>query len=210
MSSGSHEVEQVNAIQFGGFESAATDYIMKAQEAIVEITLGLCWTLWGWVGMAFSSYGLVGTTLPSPTPQEATAPLLRKWPGAQEGLHPQLLPLQEKLQRYFRGELVNFRSEILDVHQGTDFQVRVWDVVRSIPYGQVRSYGWVAARVGSPQAARAVGRVMATNPFPIVVPCHRVVGSNGQLVGFGGGLDMKRRLLELEAAQVQGRPFYTM
>lgn len=176
----------------------------------MEITLGLCWTLWGWVGMAFSPYGLVGTTLPSPTPKEATALLLRKWPGAQEGLHPELLALQEKLQRYFRGELVNFRSEILDVHQGTNFQVRVWDVVRSIPYGQVRSYGWVAAQVGSPQAARAVGRVMATNPFPIVVPCHRVVGSNGQLVGFGGGLDMKRRLLELEAAQVQGRPFYTM
>jgi methylated-DNA-[protein]-cysteine S-methyltransferase len=182
---------------------------MKTQEAVVEITLGLCWTFWGWVGTVFSPHGLAGTTLPFPTPEEALAPLLHKWPGAQEGVHPRSMALHEKLQRYFRGELVDFRNETLDVHQGTDFQVRVWDVVRSIPCGQVRSYGWVAAQVGSPQAARAVGRVMATNPFPIVVPCHRVVGWNGQLVGFGGGLDMKRRLLALEAAQVQGRPFYT-
>lgn len=173
----------------------------------MEITLGFCRTPWGWVGMAFSSHGLVGTTLPFPMPEEAMSLLLHKWPNAREGLHPQLLVLREKLQRYFRGELVDFRSEILDVRQGTNFQVRVWDAVRSIPYGEVRSYGWVAAEVGHPQAARAVGRVMATNPFPIVVPCHRVVGSDGRLVGFGGGLDMKRRLLELEAAQVQGEPF---
>ncbi|MGB9879819.1 MAG: methylated-DNA--[protein]-cysteine S-methyltransferase [Anaerolineae bacterium] len=175
----------------------------------MDITLGLCWTFWGWVGTAFSPYGLAGTTLPFSTPEEAMALLLQKWPGAQEGLHPRLMALHDKLQRYFRGELVDFRNEVLDAHQATDFQVRVWDAVRSIPCGQVRSYGWVAAQVGSPQAARAVGRVMATNPFPIVVPCHRVVGSNGQLVGFGGGLDMKRRLLELEAAQVQRKPFYT-
>ncbi|MEM4724061.1 MAG: methylated-DNA--[protein]-cysteine S-methyltransferase [Candidatus Hadarchaeum sp.] len=175
----------------------------------MEITLGLCWTLWGWVGMAFSSHGLVGTTLPFPTSEEAISLLARKWPNARERLHPQLFALQEKLQRYFRGELVDFRNEILDMRQGTDFQTRVWGVVRSIPCGEVRSYGWVAAQVGSPHAARAVGRVMATNPFPIVVPCHRVVGSAGQLVGFGGGLDMKCRLLELEAAQVRGRPFHT-
>lgn len=191
------------------FDKGPQRLIIGGQEAVVEIALGLCRTFWGWVGMAFSSYGLVGTTLPFPMPDEAMAPLMRKWPDAHEELHPQLLALQEKLQRYFRGELVDFRSEILDVRQGTSFQVRVLDVVRSIPCGEVRSYGWVAAQVGSPRAARAVGRVMATNPFPIVVPCHRVVGSGGQLVGFGGGLDMKRRLLELEAAQMRGTPFYT-
>nr|MBC7246042.1 methylated-DNA--[protein]-cysteine S-methyltransferase [Chloroflexota bacterium] len=172
------------------------------------ITFSICWTFWGWIGTAISAHGLVGTTLPSRTPEEALAPLIHRWPGAQEGMDPRLMALHEKLQRYFRGELVDFRNEVLDVRQGTDFQVRVWSVVRSIPCGQVRSYSWVAAQVSSPQAARAVGRVMATNPFPIVVPCHRVIGQNGQLIGFGGGLEMKRRLLELEAAQVQGRPFY--
>lgn len=176
----------------------------------MEIILRACWTLWGWVGIAISDHGLIGTVLPSRTPEEVLAPLLRRWPGAQEGMNPRLMILQEKLQRYFRGELVDFRDEVLDVRQGTDFQVRVWSVVRSIPYGQVRSYSWVAAQVNSPQAARAVGQVMATNPFPIIVPCHRVVGKNGQLIGFGGGLEMKRCLLELEAAQVQGKPFYAI
>jgi O-6-methylguanine DNA methyltransferase len=71
---------------------------------------------------------------------------------------------------------------------------------REIPYGQTRSYGWLAARAGKPQAARAVGQAMAANPWPIIVPCHRVVSSNGHLGGYGGGLGMKERLLRLEGA----------
>ncbi len=115
-------------------------------------------------------------------------------------MSPTLSVLQDKLCCYFMGEDVDFRDQVLHPGQATDFQARVWTVVRSIPRGQVRSYSWVAAQVGSPRAARAVGRVMATNPFPIVVPCHRVVAQDGTLTGFGGGLDMKRRLLELEAS----------
>jgi len=173
----------------------------------MEITICACRTAWGWVGIAASSEGLLGTNLPAISREEALAPLLRQWPGAQEGMSPLLAALQEKLRRYFDGESVDFHGEALDVRNATKFQVRVWNVVRSIPRGQVRSYGWVAAQAGSPRGARAVGRAMATNPLPIVVPCHRVVGQGGQLTGFGGGLDMKRRLLELEAATTPIRPF---
>jgi methylated-DNA-[protein]-cysteine S-methyltransferase len=166
----------------------------------MEITISACRTAWGWVGIAASSAGLLGTTLPAISQEKALAPLLHRWPSAQEGMNPFLAALQEKLRRYFDGESVDFWDEALDVRNATEFRTLVWNVVRSIPRGQIRSYSWVAAQSGSPRGARAVGRVMATNPFPIVVPCHRVVGQDGQLTGFGGGLDMKRRLLELEAA----------
>lgn len=166
----------------------------------MKVTISACRTAWGWVGIAASSAGLLGTTLPATSKEKALAPLLHDWPGAQEGMNPFLAALHERLRRYFDGESVDFLDEALDVRNATAFRALVWDIVRSIPRGQVRSYSWVAAQSGSPRGARAVGRVMATNPFPIVVPCHRVVGQDGQLTGFGGGLDMKRRLLEMEGA----------
>jgi methylated-DNA-[protein]-cysteine S-methyltransferase len=88
------------------------------------------------------------------------------------------------LSLYFLGQRTDF-DEPLDLQGATHFQARVWSIVRAIPYGQVRSYGWVAAQARSPRAARAVGQVMANNPFPIIVPCHRVVGQAGGLTGFG-------------------------
>ena len=104
---------------------------------------------------------------------------------------------------------MDFRDVLLDTRRATAFQLRVWDVVRGIPRGQVQSYAWVAAQAGSPQAARAVGQAMASNPFPIVVPCHRVVGQDGGLTGFGGGLNMKRDLLRLEAGPMAASPGLT-
>jgi O-6-methylguanine DNA methyltransferase len=85
----------------------------------------------------------------------------------------------------------------LDV-RGTDFQHRVWDAVAAIPYGQTRTYAEVARMIGKPKAVRAVGAANGANPLPLVVPCHRVVGSDGSLTGYGGGLDVKRKLLEME------------
>ncbi|MCK4262862.1 MAG: MGMT family protein, partial [Dehalococcoidia bacterium] len=79
------------------------------------------------------------------------------------------------------------------------FQRSVWDVCQSIPYGETRSYAWVAGKLGLPRAARAVGQALARNPVPIIVPCHRVIGSDGELVGFGGGMDLKRLLLRIES-----------
>ena len=82
--------------------------------------------------------------------------------------------------------------------EGTDFQLLVWNTLRTIPYGETRTYAQIAARIGRPKAVRAVGGANHNNPLPLLVPCHRVVGTDGRLVGFGGGLEIKRRLLELE------------
>lgn len=107
----------------------------------------------------------------------------------------------EQLQQYFAGERQEFDLE-LDLH-GSPFELRVWQALREIPYGETRSYGQVAARVCEPAAARAVGVANARNPIALVVPCHRVIGANGSLTGYGGGLERKRTLLELEAGVAQ-------
>ncbi len=101
-----------------------------------------------------------------------------------------------QLQAYFAGELRQFHLKVAP--EGTPFQQAVWRQLQSIPYGETISYGELARRVGKPLAARAVGAANGCNPLPIVVPCHRVVGANGSLVGFGGGLPIKAALLALE------------
>jgi methylated-DNA-[protein]-cysteine S-methyltransferase len=108
-----------------------------------------------------------------------------------------VVALLQKLRRYYGGENVTF-EELLDPSIGTDFQKRVWGITRSIPRGQTRTYGSIALEAGSPGSARAVGQAMARNPWPPIVPCHRVVGHDGRLTGFGGGLEMKRQMLEFE------------
>jgi methylated-DNA-[protein]-cysteine S-methyltransferase len=112
--------------------------------------------------------------------------------------NPLLLEAARQLRAYFAGALREF-SLPLDI-EGTDFQKRVWGRVAAIPYGETRSYLQISTALGSPQAVRAVGAANGANPVPIVVPCHRVIGAKGKLVGYGGGLAMKRRLLELEGA----------
>ena len=102
----------------------------------------------------------------------------------------------EQLQAYFAGELREFDLR-LEMH-GTDFQRRVWNALRTIPYGETRSYGEIAQQIGSPTAFRAVGLANGHNPVAVIVPCHRVIGANGNLTGFGGGLERKSALLELE------------
>jgi methylated-DNA-[protein]-cysteine S-methyltransferase len=111
--------------------------------------------------------------------------------------------LASRLQRYYAGQPVTFEDLPLDLDGMTSFSRSVMLAVRAIPHGQVRSYGQVAASVGRPGAARAVGAVMARNPVCVVVPCHRVVGSDGALTGFGGGLPLKRRMLELEGSRAK-------
>ncbi|MCG0275368.1 MAG: methylated-DNA--[protein]-cysteine S-methyltransferase [Thermosediminibacteraceae bacterium] len=107
---------------------------------------------------------------------------------------------EEELKAYFEGKLRTFTVP-LDLH-GTEFQKTVWREVMKIPYGEVRSYGYIAKAIGKPKAYRAVGCANNKNPVPIIVPCHRVVGSNGSLVGYGGGLEMKSFLLKLEGAKL--------
>ena len=118
--------------------------------------------------------------------------------GQRNDGNPLLTEAARQLRAYFAGALREF-SLPLDL-QGTEFQKRVWGQLAAIPYGETRSYLQIAQALGSPRAVRAVGAANGANPVPIVVPCHRVIGARGKLVGYGGGLAMKKRLLELEGA----------
>jgi methylated-DNA-[protein]-cysteine S-methyltransferase len=104
-----------------------------------------------------------------------------------------------QLKAYFSGKLRDFDVPL--VLKGTEFQLVVWRRLQQIPYGETTSYGAIARELGSPDAARAVGLANGSNPIPIIIPCHRVIGSNGDLTGFGGGLPIKKKLLELESKQ---------
>jgi len=105
-----------------------------------------------------------------------------------------------QLRAYFRGERKEFDLPLAP--EGTEFQLRVWNRLRTIPYGETISYAQLAERIGNPKAVRAVGLANGSNPIPIIVPCHRVIGSDGSLTGFGGGLPTKKMLLELESRQL--------
>ena len=106
-----------------------------------------------------------------------------------------------QLQSYFAGERKNF--DLALILEGTDFQKGVWTALRKIPYGETISYKELAEMIGKPRAVRAVGAANGANPIPIIIPCHRVIGNDGSLTGFGGGLPLKKRLLELESHQLK-------
>jgi methylated-DNA-[protein]-cysteine S-methyltransferase len=106
-----------------------------------------------------------------------------------------------QLRAYFAGELETF--DLTLAPEGTPFQLSVWDRLCEIPFGETISYGELARRVGNPNASRAVGLANGSNPIPIVIPCHRVIGSNGKLTGYGGGLPIKEKLLALERRQLR-------
>jgi methylated-DNA-[protein]-cysteine S-methyltransferase len=161
--------------------------------------LGEIETSLGTFGAAFSPVGLGRLTFPR-EPFDGCEAWARRWlPGAKiihDGRW--LTALSEQLVAYFAGALREFTVPV-DL-RGTAFQLRVWTALRDIGYGEVRSYADLAAAIGSPSAVRAVGLANGANPVPIVVPCHRVVGRNGTLTGYGGGLMLKARLLQLEGA----------
>jgi len=150
----------------------------------------------GWVGILGSAKGLLRTTLPQYSAQAVRQLLGNDINGATYSPH-LFKDLVERLKVYFRGHKVTFPDE-LDLSGATAFQRAVWEITRLIPYGEIRSYTWVAEQIRRPGAVRAVGQALGRNPLPIIVPCHRVVASGGRLGGFGGGLEMKRRLLHLE------------
>src|SRR5258708_10160080 len=110
---------------------------------------------------------------------------------------PILAETERQLKEYFEGKRQDF-SIPLDM-RGTPFQRSVWQALLAIPFGETRSYGQIAKQLGRPNAMRAVGGANGSNPIPIVVPCHRVIGSSGKLTGFGGGLETKARLLKIES-----------
>lgn len=152
----------------------------------------------GWLGVLGSTRGVRSITLPQPSPQEARQQLGDGADRATWKFEP-FESLAVRFRLYFDGHKVTFPDE-LDLSPGTAFQRQVWEVTRRIPYRETRSYAWVAAQIGKPQAVRAVGQALGKNPLVIIIPCHRVLKSDGTLGGFGGGLEMKRYLLSLEAS----------
>jgi methylated-DNA-[protein]-cysteine S-methyltransferase len=148
-----------------------------------------------------SETGLTGVYFPTsrhlPHPLTAS-PFGRGGTNPRTGGEDVLHRVEAQLKEYFAGSRTTFDLPLEPT--GTDFQLSVWELLRRIPYGATTSYGELARRLGDPHKTRAVGAANGANPIPIIVPCHRVVGSKGELTGFGGGLDRKRWLLEHEGA----------
>ena len=155
----------------------------------------------GWMGLLGSPRGLRRTTLPQESPDLCLQLLGPEAPSSGTGCE-ELAPLREGLALYFEGAPVSFLEHPLDLGGAPRFLRAAWAACRTIPIGETRSYKWLADEAGRPNASRAAGQSMARNRLPIVIPCHRVVASDGGLGGFGrrgSQLDLKRRLLELEA-----------
>ena len=153
------------------------------------------WGCWqspvGWISLVAKDGALVrlvfGRSDETVLQDNAELPLIK------EGLR--------QLEAYFSGRLRNFDLSLRP--QGTEFQRTVWAELRRIPYGETRGYGEIAAALAKPKAARAVGMANNRNPLPIIIPCHRVIGADGRLVGYSSGLELKRHLLELEHSMEQ-------
>lgn len=152
-------------------------------------------TPWGRFTLVADDQGLCGLHFPGETPQAAGPP-------AESHSHPLLIEAGRQLLAYLEGRLQDFDLP-LSLH-GTPFQLQVWQALQTIPYGHTRSYGELAANIGSRNKARAVGGAAHANPLAIVIPCHRLIGAGGTLTGFGGGLPMKQALLDLERSTLEG------
>jgi len=163
-----------------------------------ETPIGLIW-------IASSEAGVCYLALPNQGRETFLARLQKAWPDSllAESLERNSNPAEEVL-AYFAGEVRAFESP-LDVRAGTPFQQDVWRAVAAIPYGETCSYGDIARTIGRPRSFRAVGAANGANPLPIFVPCHRVIGSDGSLTGYGGGMALKQWLLENEKAVCQNR-----
>jgi methylated-DNA-[protein]-cysteine S-methyltransferase len=159
----------------------------------------------GWLGVTISQRGILRLAFDQPTPGAAWRALGMP-PAGRPDDHPLLVELQERLCRFAQGQPEDLAELPIDWSGLSRFQVRVLEACRRIAWGQTRSYGQLAQEVGSPRAARAVGGVMSRNRVPLIIPCHRVVGSGGALGGFSSrsGLRMKRRLLRMEAGHGRG------
>ena len=164
--------------------------------ALFDSPLGSCAIAWG-------RAGIVGVQLPEGSPDETQARIVRRCPGARPAPPPEgVRQAIEGITALLRGEPADLTAVALDLGGVPPFDRRVYQAARAIPPGATASYGSIASRLGAPGTARAVGRALARNPFPIIVPCHRVLASDGSLGGFsaGGGVATKLRLLAIEGA----------
>ncbi|MFN8472240.1 MAG: methylated-DNA--[protein]-cysteine S-methyltransferase [Anaerolineae bacterium] len=166
-----------------------------------QVVLGEVATPLGPFGVALTRAGIGRLTFPT-EPFTRCEDWARRWYADADIIADgsRLARLEDQLNAYFAGELREFTLPV-DL-RGTPFQLTVWRGLQLIPYGETRSYAQLAAGIGRPRSVRAVGAANGANPVPIIVPCHRVIGSSGKLVGYGGGLDLKQRLLALERGEV--------
>jgi methylated-DNA-[protein]-cysteine S-methyltransferase len=158
------------------------------------------------MGILGSQDGLRRLVLPQPSPEQAWHPLSEfalRWHDAilTKAENSYFGDLPQRIKDYLNGKPVNFPDK-LDLSRASPSQRRVWQITQSIPYGETRTYRWVADKLGIPKAARAVGQALARNPLPLIIPCHRVIRSDGSLGGFSGGRNWKQRLLKIEAKTI--------
>jgi methylated-DNA-[protein]-cysteine S-methyltransferase len=161
-------------------------------------------TQYGWIGMVFSDRGLRKLTLPCDSVAEAQNKLDGYAGNSPSADNTSVAAISKQLRGYFQRKRKSFTCKY-DLPGSTAFQHAVWQSAAEIPYGQVRSYRFIAAKIGRPGAYRAVGQALARNPIPLIIPCHRVINSDGKLGGFGGKAnirDFKEKLLLLEGALV--------
>lgn len=158
-------------------------------------------TSFGWAGVAVSERGICGIVLPRKTKREAEREL-ESSESSGSVASPVLKKAVKLLQQYFSGKRVSFDLP-LDTCYYTSFQQAVWKAAGEIPFGETRSYAWIAKKIKNPRAVRAVGQALGANPIPIIIPCHRVISSAGTLGGYAGGLQMKKGLLELEQKKLK-------
>lgn len=167
-------------------------------------------TVLGWVGILASPVGISNLTLPQESPNQVLVHLKTLKLTDIKNISKIAFPdIEKRIQNYFLGEKVVFK-DVLDL-SGTCFQKKAWEMVRMIPRGETRSYGWIARLIGKPGAARAVGQAMRSNPVPIIVPCHRVIGGDGKIGGYGGpnGTDLKNKLLNMESGKATYNQYTT-
>ena len=152
----------------------------------------------GWCGVVSSKKGILRILIGYPSPERILRKIVAEF-GRSIAKTPAKGNIADKIKRYFSGEKVSFKC-VLDWYSLSPFQKKVFKAVMKVPYGAVESYGSLAKKAGCPKGSRAVGGALARNPFPLVVPCHRVIREDGSLGGFsaGGGIILKKRLLKLE------------
>jgi O-6-methylguanine DNA methyltransferase len=153
-------------------------------------------TPFGFCGLVSSNRGLLRVILGKRSQKSLIYSIKSEYPYS---LYSELIEYQEIIEKYFNGERITFDIP-LDIEKATQFQRRVWEITKSIPYGEVRTYKWVSLRMGIENGFRAVGKALASNPIPIIIPCHRVVRKDGKLGGYSQGINLKAELLKLEGS----------
>lgn len=162
----------------------------------------------GWAGLAWNDAGLVGAHLPEATPAIARASFKRRFPDVVESdPTPDITAVVTGIQALLCGEKPDLLDAQLDISRVPDFSAKVYAIARAIPPGETRTYGEIAVELGDKLLAQQVGQALGKNPWPIIVPCHRVTAANGKLGGFSarGGVETKIKLLEIEGAKAVGQ-----